>query len=672
MPPGHRGDRGRGTDPQVDWKHMTASRSRRDFTAGPLLARGLSVLLVLAASTLHAETPAYVGSAVCTDCHNRQNVDWAGSDHAQAWTLPDETTVLGDFSDVTFEHGGQITRFLRDGDRFLIEAEGPDGVRRAYDVVGVAGIDPLQQYLLSPESGRIQTYDIAWDVDGERWYPVFPDQVVPHDDGFHWTGPYKNWDGRCAECHATGYTRNYSPATDSFAPQMAEMGVGCEACHGPGEAHVVWAADPDYFALAAELTPVGLTVDFGASQETEVMQCLTCHSRREAMGDGNPVPGTDYHDAFSITPLRDGMYHPDGTILDEVFEGGSFLQSKMFDMGVRCSDCHDPHDAGLIADGNAVCTQCHSLAGNPRFPTLPLQVFDGPEHHFHAEGSEGAQCVACHMIERTYMGVDERRDHSFRIPRPDIASTGSPDACTDCHTDRDAEWAAAEIAARFPDNANRGPHFATTFAAARLAPQLAVADLMEIARDDGKSGIVRATALELLAGAMDQRAAADVSVLLADPDPIVRRSVTGVLAALPPDDRFRLLQVALSDPVRTVREAAAKSLLDAAGLSEVMADPAFQAAFAEWQEALSLRADFPETHLQIGGAALTLRNFDLALVAFGRAVELDPQLVDAWSLIVRLREALGDQSGADAALRAAMEANPGHPALLALAAPLVP
>ena len=267
------------------------------------LARLLSCIglfLVIAATTARAETPAYVGSAVCADCHADVTADWARSDHAKAWTLPDETTVLGDFDNAEFEHGGQLTRFLRDGDRFLIETEGPDGVRRAYEVVGVAGIDPLQQYLLSPEPGRVQTYDIAWDVEGARWYPVFPDQVAFPGDGFHWTGPYKNWDGRCAECHATGYSRNYSPVTNSFKPQMSEIGVGCEGCHGPGEAHVAWAAGPDLVSLAAGLSPVGLTADLGASQDAEVMQCLTCHSRREAMGDGNPVPGTNYHDVFTI------------------------------------------------------------------------------------------------------------------------------------------------------------------------------------------------------------------------------------------------------------------------------------------------------------------------------------------------------------------------------------
>ena len=108
-------------------------------------------------------------------------------------------------------------------------------------MVGVAGWHPLQQYLISPEPGRTQAFDIAWDVEAGRWYPVFPGDPPPPGDGFHWTGPYKSWEARCAECHATGYSRNYAPETRTYAPEMAEIGVGCEACHGPGSAHV---ADP--------------------------------------------------------------------------------------------------------------------------------------------------------------------------------------------------------------------------------------------------------------------------------------------------------------------------------------------------------------------------------------------------------------------------------------------
>ncbi|WP_170314627.1 multiheme c-type cytochrome [Aquibium carbonis] len=624
------------------------------------------VVLVLNAGIAGAEPPAHVGSDACAECHLEVTKAWRGSDHANAWTLPDDRTVLGDFDDAVFEHGGLLTRFLRDGPRFLIETEGLDGQRRAYDVVGVAGIDPLQQYLLSPEPGRTQVYDIAWDVERRRWYPVFGDQVAPPGDGFHWTGPYKSWEARCAECHATGYKRNYSLPTNSYAPTMAEIGVGCEACHGPGSAHVAQARRGGTGETMPGLTAKGLTIDLGLSQQSEVMQCLTCHSRREAMQDGNPLPGTDYHDAFSISLLREGVYHPDGSILDEVFEGGSFLQSKMHAQGVRCSTCHEPHSAALRADGNAVCTQCHSPAGNSEFPSLTLKVYDGPEHHFHAGDGAGAQCVSCHMIERTYMGIDARRDHSFRVPRPDLAPTGSPNACTDCHDGQSAEWAIEELARRFPTSSHRGPHHATTFAAARLAPEGQAAALLDIAEGTETSGIVRATALELIGVVADRSAAERVVRLLSDADPLVRAAAAGTLRPLPADERLTRLRPLLSDPLRTVREAAARALLDVGTQSGSTPDAALSAALAEWQDALALRADFPETHLQIGGAALTMRNFGRALDAFRQAVAFDPQLVDAWTMIVRLQAALGDAEGSRRSLEEALAANPGAPALLAL------
>ena len=131
-------------------------------------SRVAALLVLLGAWQTAAAEPGYLGSAACAECHTEATAAWQGSDHALAWTLPGETTVLGDFGDVTFEHGGRVSRFFRDGDAYLIETEGPDGLRRAYPVVGVAGIDPLQQYLLSPEPGRTQAYDIAWDIEGRR------------------------------------------------------------------------------------------------------------------------------------------------------------------------------------------------------------------------------------------------------------------------------------------------------------------------------------------------------------------------------------------------------------------------------------------------------------------------------------------------------------------------
>ncbi|MHA1529851.1 MAG: cytochrome c3 family protein [Alphaproteobacteria bacterium] len=615
--------------------------------------------------------PGYVGSQTCAGCHESEERAWTGSHHALAWTQPGDTTVLGDFDNTVFEHKGVTTRFNRHDGAFSVETEGADGEMRAFEVVGVAGIAPLQQYLVATEPGRIQALDIVWGVESNRWYHLYPDQDLPAGDGLHWTGPYKNWNARCAECHATGFIKNYDAGSRTYDSTQAEIGVGCEGCHGPGEAHVAWAKAPgDYDATHwSSLTAKGFTIGFAAdAAETEIQQCAGCHSRREPFGDGNPLPGTAFHDAYRLALLRDGLYHPDGTIQDEVYVYGSFLQTRMYANGVRCSDCHDPHTAGLKAEGNAVCAQCHSPAGNPRFPALTLADYDDPSHSFHPEGSAGAQCVSCHMIERTYMGIDGRRDHSFRVPRPDLyLATGVPNACTDCHTDRNAAWAAAEIAQRFPGSDRRGPHFSQTFAAARHNPAASVESLLGIAEHDGLPGVIRASALDLLRAVTDEAIANRTAPLIEDGDPLVRAAAIAVQRGAPPTDRVQRLVPTFEDPVRAVRIAAAREFLGApvARLPAQIAEAARNAT-GEWRASLFAKADFPETQMVIGGTALVLRNPRAAEQAFREAVRLDPQRVEAWAMIARILAATGDQDGVGVALDDALAANPSSEVLQSL------
>ena len=321
------------------------------------------------ASAQISHDPAYLGSEACADCHKDETAAWSGSHHQLAWTPPDASHVLGDFDNAEFTLNGVTTRFFTKNDQFFIESDGPDGEMTIWPLAGVAGIEPLQQYLIETEPGKIQSFDVVWDVEQETWYHLYPDQELFSTNGLHWTGPYKNWNARCAECHATGFEKNFDPQSGAYASTEAEIGVGCEACHGPGEAHRDWAlANGDYDAERwAGLTESALTMDSRAGAETEIQQCAGCHARREAFLDGNPLPGTPFHDAYRLSPLRPNLYHSDGQILDEVYVYGSFLQSKMYTAGVACTDCHNPHTTKRHFENNSLCTQCHSTAGNDRF-----------------------------------------------------------------------------------------------------------------------------------------------------------------------------------------------------------------------------------------------------------------------------------------------------------------
>ncbi|MEX0286429.1 MAG: multiheme c-type cytochrome [Paracoccaceae bacterium] len=614
----------------------------------------------LAANSVSAQS--FVGSSECADCHADVAELWAGSHHALAWTPTTEDTVLGDFTGSAFEGEGMSVRFGRDGDGFTIEVTDTDGQTTTYPVHSVAGVAPLQQYLLETEPGRQQSFDVVWDVEREEWYHLYPGDGLVVEDALHWTGPYKTWNARCAECHATDYRRAYSPRARRYNSTAAEWGVGCESCHGGGADHVEWARSGD-----AEMPPAaGFSMAFGQGiTEAEIQQCAGCHSRRENLTDGNPIPGTPYHDTYRLALLRPGLYHADGQILDEVYVYGSFLQSRMYAQGVGCMNCHDPHDAGLVAEGNAVCTQCHSPAGNPEFETLRPADYDDPAHHFHSEGTEGAQCKSCHMIERTYMGVDGRRDHSFRVPRPDLAGeTGGPDACTDCHEDRTADWAASEIAQRFPDSAHRGPHYGQVLARGRINPQQAAQDLVGLAGDTAQPGIVRATALYLLQSGGQFAMGGG---LLTDPDPLVRAEALSMLQAAPPEVKAQRVTPLLGDPVRSVRIAAARQMLN---VPPDALSPSQRAllgeAMRDWQRSIGNKLDYPETHMVLGGMALQSRNTQAAESAFRETLRLDPQRSDAWSILIRLIHATRSLDEARVVLRQGLAVMPADPVLLEL------
>ncbi len=617
------------------------------------------------------ERPSFVGTNACAECHDSEAQTWRGSHHDLAWTFPDEGTLLGDFNSTSASHPSETVFFAKENDTFLVETRDGDNPAKQFKIVGAAGTEPLQQVLVDFGDGRIQALDFAWDVEKRQWFHLYPDEDLPPDDGLHWTGPYKNWNARCAECHATGYEKNYDPRSRRYSSTQAEVGVGCEACHGPGEAHVSWAENPQSFSAERwdNIGEHGLTVNFGATApESEIQQCAGCHSRRESLSGQSPLPGTRFHDAYRLALLRNGLYHADGAILDEVYVYGSFLQSKMYGKGVRCTDCHDPHAAQLKADGNAICTQCHSPAGNDRFPSLKPAEYDTPNHHFHDTGTDGAQCTSCHMVERVYMQIDWRRDHSFRIPRPDLSDeTGAPDACNDCHTDKTAAWAAGEIEERFPDDAQRQAHFSQVFARARRSGAGMSDELMDIAEHDGLPGIVRATALDLMRSAPDPATAARAVPFLIDNDALVRAAAVALQRGAPAAERIQRLLPVLNDPVRSVRVAAAREFLDAP-VSQLppRIGAAVNAVMGEWQATLLANSDFPEIQMAIGGAALVIRNVRAAEQAFREAVRLDPQQINAWNMIIRIKAATGDRNGAAKAAEEALAVNPGDPALQAI------
>ena len=591
----------------------------------------------------------YVDDASCADCHAREHAAWSGSHHDLAMQEATAETVLGDFDGATFTHFGVTSRFFTRDGRFFVNTEGPDGQLADFELAYTFGVEPLQQYLAPFPGGYLQSLTIAWDTERSEWFHLYPDQAIPPDDPLHWTGRYQRWNVMCAECHSTYLRPNYDLESDTYRTTWAAIDVGCQACHGPAAAHVDRArAAPTESASTPAAT--GLLVDFPAGEaEAEIRACSGCHSRRRRLAEIDRHVGP-FLDDFLPARLDEGLYHPDGQIQDEVYVWGSFVQSRMHAAGVRCSDCHDPHRLGLRAEGDAVCLQCHRETPVERFPTLAPDRYDTPEHHFHVPASTGARCVSCHMPARTYMQVDPRRDHGFRIPRPDLSvSLGTPNACTQCHEDRPAAWAAERAVEWW--GAPVGAHFAEGFAAARAGAREAEAPLLAVADDAALPPIVRATAVEALR-AYGRDALRAIEAAAVDPDPLVRASAAGGLERLPPRRRAAVLAPMLEDPIRAVRIEAARGL---AGVPRSLLTEArrtaFAAARAELVAAQMAAADQPAAHLNLGVLAAGEERLEDAEAAYRTALRLDPLFLPARFNLATLLNRLGRNTAAEAVLR---------------------
>ncbi|MCF6312656.1 MAG: tetratricopeptide repeat protein [Verrucomicrobiales bacterium] len=599
----------------------------------------------------------YVGAKDCKTCHQKEFDEWKQSDHHRAMEPANAKTVLGDFNDVDFVHFEHRWRFYKKGEEFWVNAEDENGKRQDYKIDYTFGFFPLQQYLIPFPGGRYQALQVCWDSrpkedGGQRWYHLYPDEEVPPADVLHWTRRHFNWNFMCADCHSTNLRKNFDVASDSYDTQWSEMNVSCEACHGPASEHLKWAAHPqnssgtaseDHNSLSDDavknyLKSKGLVVtlkepepgvwsinpESGQPQRTpplksnvQVESCARCHAHRRPL-QSKFVAGQSFLDTHNPSVLRDLLYHPDGQINEEVYVYGSFIQSKMHHAGVRCSDCHNPHTMKLQAQGNALCVRCH-LADK----------YNSPKHHFHQLDSTGARCVECHMPTKTYMGVDARRDHSLRIPRPDLSKKlGSPNACSQCHQDKDLDWAIETFEERWGKSGLRNAHYGELLAAGRQGGTTGMEKLIALATDKSFPDIVRATALaEFARQPSTQQSLNTISQQLQDPNPLVREQAIFALESTAPAQRLSLIRNMLNDPIRAVRVETARLLSSSKSQLEADEQSAWDRAAEEFIAAQMAMSDRAAGHLRLALFYSDLGQSKKAEAAYRDAIRIEPEAI---------------------------------------------
>jgi len=608
---------------------------------------------------VHTVPAVHVGEGQCASCHAVESRGWQGSHHDLAMQEATGATVLGNFDDATFTKDGVRTRFFRRDGRYWINTDGPDGEPADYEVKYTFGVNPLQQYLLQFDRGRLQAFTIAWDTQRDRWFHLYPDESIDHEDALHWTKPSQNWNFMCAECHSTDLKKGYERETDTYRTSWKQIDVGCQACHGPASRHLARmqdASDARQSTDAAPDFPVDLA---GASATPQIEMCARCHSRRAVLWQ-EYEHGKPFLDTHMPSLLEPSLYFADGQIDGEVYEYGSFLQSKMFQKGMRCSDCHDPHTLKTRAPGNALCTACHNAtapAARASIDVAGLQrkVYDSPAHHFHEAGQPGSQCVDCHAPQRTYMVVDPRHDHSFRIPRPDLSvKMSTPNACNLCHADKAPQWAAEAVAKWYGPDRRQETTYGELLWAGNTRQRGGESALIGLVNDSGQPAIARATALRWLEAYPGARAFEALQSSLTAADPMLRLAAVSGLGMVPPERRAPLTTPFLADGVRAIRAEAtaltAEVPADALGESQLTQ---LAAGIREFEAIQLGNADQPSAWLNLGSLHASIGDFAAARADLRTAIDMDPSFVPAYVNLADLESRGGDDAAAIALLQSA-------------------
>lgn len=520
----------------------------------------------------------FVGDAKCQSCHTSEFNDWKLSDHYHAMLPANDSTVAGDFNNVTYTADGITSTFYRKDGKFMIKTQGEDGSLHDYEVKYTFGYRPLQQYLVEFPGGKMQATRVCWDIEKKRWFHQYSGQKIAPNEWIHWTGNGQNWNTMCAYCHSTDLKKNYNLESDSYHTTYKTVNVSCESCHGAGKNHIDYVNGND-FKEGRKIANSYLVMGANPTQTAEINSCAPCHAVRMEVGS-NMIASGELLDNFIPEIPTDERFYADGQVKLEDFIHTSFLQSKMYRHNVKCSNCHNPHTGRVLFTTNNLCLQCHGKS------------FDDPGHTFHATNTVASQCISCHMPTRTFMEVDERHDHSFRVPRPDLSvKYQTPNACNDCHKDKSMQWAADAVDKWF--GPNRKYHFAEDLIPGSLLNNESEGHLVKLIKDTAIPSIIKATAAFYLGNVNSQNSLNTLIQSLQDPDAQVRYRALRGLANYPVPSFSNNALPLLSDKVRAVRVAAADLFLSIpAEQFPSQYAAAFSAAKNELYNYLTNQADF--------------------------------------------------------------------------------
>ncbi|MBW4361206.1 tetratricopeptide repeat protein [Flavobacterium taihuense] len=564
-------------------------------------------------SLISNEKSTYVGDQSCKECHKAEHKEWKESHHFMSMLPPSEKTVKGNFDNITHIADGVTSRFFKKGNKYFINTEGEDGKNHDYEVKYIFGFTPLQQYLVEFPGGRLQVPRVSWDTKQKKWFNQYAKQTVSSHDWLHWTGNSQNWNTMCASCHSTNLQKKYDDKTNTYKTSYSVINVSCESCHGAGKEHSDYIKNEDY-KDGNKIKGSFLKLIKNGNQLEQINTCAPCHARASEISN-NHIRSNEIMDNYIPQIPDTENFFADGQIDDEDYIYTSFLQSKMFSKGVKCSNCHNPHSTKLKKIDNQTCLQCH----NP-------QKYNLPTHTFHPVGSQSALCVSCHMPGKIYMGNDLRHDHSFRVPRPDLSEKyGTPNACSSCHQEKSNKYLADAIVKWY--GPKRKYHFSDDLIPGSQLDSKSEAHLIKLIENSQTPDIIKATAAFYLGNIQTEPSLNILLKSLKNKDAQVRYRSLRSLSNFEPRSWINQVGYLLSDKVRAVRIAAA-DLYITIPQEQIPSQhkDAFVAAHKELKKYLHYQTDFSVGNVMLADYYLKLKDYGNAVNYYEKGLKKDSQM----------------------------------------------
>lgn len=606
------------------------------------------------------------GSKSCEKCHPEHYQRWDDSAHSRMVRLPTSQNILGDFTtDNILKWKGYTYRmFIRDGKYFLTVTP-RSGPSTTYPVDYAIGSRRIQGYMSRLSDGRLYLLPVYWQIAAQSWFDS--SMITPHTD--EGVGVKQYWNTNCLACHATDLRFGFDAQTGQYSTKWLELAIGCEACHNPGSKHnEFFEKKPlrDYVRTEFNDTYISNQRYFDARRSTEL--CASCHGTKinYFLGYWPGDRAYDYFVPLFVTDQHDqqGDFYPDArpTRFNHFLE---FLGSKCYLKGnATCISCHEGHSSeneSLLRvpkeQSNLLCLNCHQ----EKYGGTKLTA-----HTFHLPDSPGSRCYECHMGEVLERLMMHRKDHSLDNPIPENTMRyGIPNACnkSGCHADRSAEWAVRTLDQWYGnENRRKVLYGAEALWLAKRKDPAAIPLLVRAMTDGNLRLNMRASAIGFLRrefGRTAKEAIPTLQRLLGSSEPLLRLSAAEALAQVADRSVAPNIAPLLDDPERVVRITAASALLNLQVVSfNGPADAAYTRVKQEYLEALRSWPNVPEFRVNLGNYHLLNQEFDTAIAEYQTALQINPDLRDAWYFLGVGYAMTGKQAKALEALRKAKSLGP--------------